>query len=291
MGSLYFRSTRVFMALLLLREVANSSADDKPCTFCPGGEDIALPPDKQLNLTWPVSASNCTMLDAYVNSLLADSASCANVQSITTICGCPQSTKACHLCPDGSNVTLRDKKLSFLAANFDGAILSCEQFDAYLHSIEASSDKCMQAQRIGSVCGCPVAAQNQDACELCRGENMTTPNKTLPQYEEFAEQQFTKWNFNPLTCELLEAVLYNVSRAGTSLCLSSQDYGYFCGCSGFSESTSYRQILTAWLPRISAMLSIFVSSVSVAISISRKYFSRIITRFIDRAHRSLFTTS
>jgi hypothetical protein len=90
---------------------------------------------------------------------------------------------------------------------------------------------------------------------------MTTPNKTLPQYEEFAEQQFTEWYFSPPTCELLEAVLYNVSRAGTPLCLSSQDHGYFCGCNGFSDSTSYRRILLAWLPRISSILSIFVSSV------------------------------
>jgi hypothetical protein len=93
------------MALLLLGDVAYSSADDKPCPFCPGGEDVALLSDKELNLTWPVSASNCTMLDAYAHSLLADSDSCAHVQSITMICGCPRSTKACHLCSDGSNVT------------------------------------------------------------------------------------------------------------------------------------------------------------------------------------------
>jgi hypothetical protein len=75
-------------------------------------EDVPLP-DKELNLTWPVSASNSAMLDAYANSLLADSEPCTNVQSITTICGCPRSTNACHLCPDGSNVTLRDKKLDY----------------------------------------------------------------------------------------------------------------------------------------------------------------------------------
>jgi hypothetical protein len=288
MSSLYFRLARVFMALLLLRDVANSGSEDKPCTFCPGGEDVALLPDKELNLTWPVSASNCKMLDAYANSLLAGSDSCANVQSIATICGCPRSTKACHLCRDGSNVTLPAKKLSFLAASFDGALLSCEQFDAYLHSIDAISDKCMQAQLTGSACGCAVASQ--DACELCRGENMTTPNKMLPQYETDLAKLFTEWYFNPPTCELIEAVLYNEVGAGTSVCLSNQDFGYFCGCSGFSETASYRRSLLAWLPRISSILSIFVSSVEVSLSISRQSFLHIINRFIDRAHRSSFTT-
>jgi hypothetical protein len=290
MGILYFRLTRVFMTLLLLRDVADSSGDDKPCSFCLGGEDVALLPDKELNLTWPVSASNCTMLDAYANSLLAGSASCADVQKITTICGCPRSTEACHLCPDGSNVTLPDKKLSFLAASFDGALLSCEQFDAYLHSIDNSSDKCKQAQVTGLICGCPVAAH--DGCEVCGGGNMTTPNKTLPQFETDLAEVFTDWYFNPPTCELAEAAVYDEVRAGTLDCLANQDFGYLCGCIGFNdETTSHRRIVLAWLTRISSILSIFVSSDDVALSVCRTWFSHIITQFIGRARCSSFTTS
>jgi hypothetical protein len=51
MSSLSFRLVRVIMALLLLRDVAYSSAEDKPFTFCPGGEDVARLPDKELNLS------------------------------------------------------------------------------------------------------------------------------------------------------------------------------------------------------------------------------------------------
>jgi hypothetical protein len=120
---------------------------------------------------------------------------------------------------------------------------------------------------------------------------MTTPNKTLPQFETDLAEVFTEWYFNPPTCELFEAVVYNDYRAGTSACLRIQDVGYLCGCSGFHESMNYRRTLLAWLPRISSILSIFVSSVEVALSISRKSFSYIITQFFDRAHRSLFTTS
>jgi hypothetical protein len=119
---------------------------------------------------------------------------------------------------------------------------------------------------------------------------MTAPNKTLPDYLTDFTEVFTDWFFNPPTCELFEAFLHNEYRDGTYDCLSNQEWGYLCGCSGFHETMNYRRSLLLWLPRISSILSIFVSSVEVALSLRRKSFSHVITQFFDRARRSSFTT-
>jgi len=167
-----------------------------------------------------------------------------------------EDVSTCTLCFDGSNVTFPEKKLPFLQSSFD-AVPTCEEFDAYLQSkVDGSSAKCNEAQIFSPVCGCPVA--QQDPCEFCRGEEMPDPDRTFPQITEI---YWKEWQFRPATCALIEAFFYSVVPANSTDCDVIQDYSYLCGCSvRMSELIRRRLLLLAWLPRISAVLSLFGSS-------------------------------
>jgi hypothetical protein len=254
------RTHKISISVLLLVASIAPLARAEPCVLCPGGQPTPLL-DKQVNIDWPVQVQSCAELDSYANSLEADSEDCAKIQSISTLCGCPKKTLACELCPGTfSNIKTPDKKLTFLASEFDGVAPSCALFEAFLHSFFPGDVRCFEAQLLSSACGCPVL---ENSCDLCQGDDISF-DKTLPQIQQDLDD-FWVWNLTA-TCGLDQAIVRNV-EAGTEDCQWHQLRGHWCGC---KESEIVRRLRTlVWMPRVSAILS-FLGSIFIVFDITKK---------------------
>lgn len=79
----------------------NAPDEVRPCSVCPGGEDVGLP-DK--DLTWP-ELSGAVFQDTIAATMHMDSQACKTTRSIAKLCGCPPTRKnACNSCSDGGQV-------------------------------------------------------------------------------------------------------------------------------------------------------------------------------------------
>jgi hypothetical protein len=194
---------------------------------------------------------------------------CDLFQSVSSVCGCETLSSIespCSLCPDGSPVSLPDEDLSFMfegsrgsstgAAALDGVQPTCQVVEAFAKSFEEGSRECLDVQFVAGVCGCrPV----ENACDFCPGEDVPLPDKDVL-------IAATRLGFVP-TCSQVDAFTTQFEK-GSELCFLAGRANYICGCQGgerhyLGAETQAQKAALAWVPRISAFLSIFGSSMII----------------------------
>jgi hypothetical protein len=161
----------------------------------------------------------------------ATSSTCATVQSLGSLCGCPVRSDPCSLCPDGEPASLTDNELPFLSDLFLGFTPTCQILEAYLASQSSSGSLCYVSQSfVSSYCGCNVDSQEQQQsgtsvesspCSLCHeGAAFSLSNRSI-----------SIPDFPFKTCAQLSDALALLLNSGSEQCLFlSQSFSSFCGC-------------------------------------------------------------
>mmetsp|Transcript_16015 Transcript_16015/g.34843 ORF Transcript_16015/g.34843 Transcript_16015/m.34843 type:complete len:900 (-) Transcript_16015:27-2726(-) len=94
--------------------------------------------------------------------------------------------------------------------------------------------------------------QEQERCEFCPGNDVLYPDKEFPLFG------------NGIMCWQVQKAFKTVAISKQSTnCLLAQMYNYVCGCSGSGysgASTTTKQAVLVWLPRMMAILSFLGSS-------------------------------
>lgn len=206
-------------------------------------------------------APTCEIVEAALHSYNATDEFCATGQRVGALCGCPVPDDACPLCPNGGDVTTPDKELPFLSEQFGGIVPTCGLLEASLLSMSSSEGACGSAQMISAGCGCPGI---EEPCMFCPNDDMTKPEKVLMEIQVEAEDfGYDLGGISP-TCELVDLMAQQV-EGDTMVCSAASSLSYLCGCNGgrrsyFGADTDAKQAVLAWLPRVSAVLSIMGSS-------------------------------
>ena len=165
----------------------------------------------------------------------------------------------CNLCPLGETVPLPDKQISF---GDSLPIDSCRSLESFVALLDGDSIDCVGAQTLGSYCGCSLPP-SRNVCTFCpNGEPVPHKDREVNWISELAQDvpaQFAAFT-DGLTCEVMEAVLAGgaaplLGMPEALLCLSLQLKSSLCGC-----SPDWKQIAVTWSYRISAALSLLVSS-------------------------------
>lgn len=81
---------------------------------------------------------------------------------------------------------------------------------------------------------------------------MGTPEMQIPDMQYFYEE----WVLEPVTCAVVESLFFRLYGAETEMCRLIQEGAEFCGCE--SKELRRREVIFAWLPRVSATLSFLV---------------------------------
>lgn len=214
-------------------------------------------PEKSVNITGYEFIETCGTLDLLLPQFLTeDDPQCQQVQSISTLCGCPPPDNSCSFCPDGSRIALPDKEVPWFAGAFGGIVPTCDMMEAYSASLAADDGTCSLLQRISSHCGC---APLPNACSYCNGEPLQEQyyNKKVP--------FLTNEAFGVVgTCELYWVTQYQTPNTAYETCELSFFATTYCGCNDgllpyYSTSTERQQKFMAWLPRCVGIVSLIAS--------------------------------
>lgn len=144
------------------------------CPLCPDGGSY------DASVEVPGLAFTCGLLDAVPVERLGANETCDSVQNaFAYVCGCPNVTKQCSVCLDGSFFAYPDRKI-YGTENF-----TCRDFDNFVSTV--SSDQCgptldeIESTEIDlpAYCGCPDAVV-PDECNLCGGNASTRPDALVP---------------------------------------------------------------------------------------------------------------
>lgn len=145
-----FNRSRAF-PFMLISVLAVHSAPCPP--GCKDGSPLPLP-DKMINVP-PLPLFSCSAVETLAPVLKIDESSeqCQFVKNTTTFCGCPKRKDACDLCPDGTSAPNPNTTLPVKI--YGNAEISCEIFEAYLHSFSKEDDHCLESRRsAAATCGC-----------------------------------------------------------------------------------------------------------------------------------------
>jgi hypothetical protein len=238
------------------------------CTLCPRGE--AVPNANRTLAIGVIPFETCGEAEqASALYLPQASDTCDIFQSVSSLCGCETLSSVespCPMCPDGSPVRLPDEDLSVLLAGFSGSSigggdlagvkLTCQVVEAATTSFEEGSRDCLDVQFFAGVCGCPPV---ENACDFCPGEDVAFPDK-----EVFVAT--TVVGVVP-TCNHIDAAVTQVEN-GSDFCSLAKEVNYICGCQGgeryyLGAETQGEKLALVWIPRISATLSLFGSSMII----------------------------
>jgi hypothetical protein len=174
--------------LSLLAPRVTAILPNQSCTICQNGQNPSLP-DKFLSLPG-LPQMQCGSIDSVLALYVpnATSSTCATVQSLGSLCGCPVRSDSCSLCPDGNPASLTDNELPFLSDLFQGFTPTCEVLEAYLASQSPSDAICYVSQSfISTYCGCNVDQQEKQQnltgvesspCSLCRDGAAFRPSQS-----------------------------------------------------------------------------------------------------------------
>jgi hypothetical protein len=230
------------------------------CTLCPRGE--AVPNANRTLSVQGIPFETCGEAEQTTALFLSQGSDvCNSVQSISPLCGCEASSTVkspCSMCSDGTSVPLPDVDLSYLVggSSLIGGDLTCGAIEALSKSFEEESQECIDAHSIAGVCGCPPI---ENACEFCPGEDVMFPDKEV----------LLALNIVDVvpTCSQIDAFVTQL-KSGSRLCALAQSTNYICGCNDgeknyFGAQTHAQKVALAWVPRISALLSIFGSSMII----------------------------
>ena len=117
--------------------------ESNECTLCPGGEIVPDQPDVDTFIT--IGNDNLVTCEE-AKTLVAETEKgtevCNNIQSVSTLCGCPIPENACRLCKNGGYMTETVKTVKNPSGGEldpSGDHVSCRNFEAKLHYIKSSS--------------------------------------------------------------------------------------------------------------------------------------------------------
>jgi hypothetical protein len=245
---------------------SNSPPKEGPiCTLCPRGEAV---PDANRKLSIEgIPFETCGDAEQALALYLSQgSDTCNGFQALSSLCGCETSSSVespCSMCPDGSPVTLPDEDLSVLlegaisrGADLGGIEPTCRVIEAAVRSFEEDSQACQDVRYLAGACGCrPI----ENACDFCTGEDVAFPDKEVP-------IAATVTDIVP-TCNQIDALLTQFEKT-SELCFYATSVNYICGCNGgerqyLGAKTQAQKVALAWVPRISASLSLFGSSMII----------------------------
>lgn len=161
---------------------------------------------------------------------------------------------SCSLCRDGSPVTFPDQPVPFLS--LAGIVPTCELYQSLVASFDKGSEMCENAQLFGTVCGCPAV---ENHCVFCPGEQIPEAS-----WDRDVHELSTFREGVSATCKDVESYLQYQIPSSSQLCELGQQNNHLCGCSDgvfsyLSADTYTRQAVLAWVPRITAMMSLIVS--------------------------------
>jgi hypothetical protein len=230
------------------------------CTLCPRGEAV---PDANRTLSIQgIPFETCGEAEQAVALYVSEGSDiCDSFQSISPLCGCETSSSVkspCSMCSDGTPVPLPDQDLSVVVegSTLRGGDLTCGVIEAVALSFEEESKECQETHSISGVCGCPPI---ENACEFCPGEDVMFPDKEV----------LLALNIIDVvpTCGQIDAFVTQLEK-GSKLCYLTNSINYVCGCNGgdkdvFGAETHAQNVAMAWVPRFSALLSIFGSSMII----------------------------
>jgi hypothetical protein len=237
------------------------------CTLCPNGE--AVPDASTLLSIKGIPFETCGEAEqAAALYLSLDSDTCNIFQSVSSLCNCQPSSSLetpCTICLDGSSVTLPDYDLKVLlggqsasirGSNLSGIGLTCRVVEAAALSFEEDTQDCRDVRYIAGVCGCPSV---DNACDFCPGEDVLYPDREV----RIAAKVL---NVVP-TCDQMDGIVSQV-QTGSDECDLANFINFVCGCNGgervyLGATRRSLKVWLAWVPRISASLSLFGSSMII----------------------------
>jgi hypothetical protein len=228
-----------------------------PCHLCGGGSTTsASNPNRTISLP-DFPFQTCGQLEEALSLLLVEeSEECGFLsQAFASYCGCPKTAHSCSLCRDGTAVTLPDKPVELFQDAFFGIVPTCEIYESFVAELPSTSDDCTNAQFFGTICGCPAVDEH---CQFCPGESIPED------YLEKVVQELEILVGFTATCGDAEAYLQYQIPMDSNTCRLGQGYNHVCGCndgifSYLDADTRTKQVVLAWAPRISALLSLVVS--------------------------------
>jgi hypothetical protein len=245
----------------------NSSPVEGPMwTLCPRGEAV---PDANRTLSLDGTPfETCGEAEqAAALYLSQDSDTCNSFQSVSSLYGCETSglvESPCFMCPDGSAVALPDEDLSLLlgatagirGSDLGGVKLTCRVVEAAARSFEEESQECRDVPFVAGACGCPPI---ENACDFCPGEDVVFLDKEV----RIAADRI---GVVP-TCRQIDALAPQFYK-NAPLCYFATSVIFVCGCNGgrrdyLGAKTQAQKAAVAWMHRISAVLSIFGSSMII----------------------------
>lgn len=225
-----------------------------PCSVCPNGNAISNP-NRTINMI-DFPFQTCAQLEEALGLLLVDdSEQCSLLsQAFAAYCGCAIPQDSCSLCRDGRAVPLPDAPVELLKNEFGGIVPTCAVYESYVAAFDDGSKQCSNSRLFGSACGCPSVNNH---CEFCPGEAM--PEASLDTVVSELEYLF---DFTA-TCRDAESFLQLQISATSDECILGQLRNFVCGCNAgkwfyLGADTPTKQVVLAWAPRISAIVSFIV---------------------------------
>lgn len=226
-----------------------------PCSLCPDGE-LPRSPDRLISMP-DFPFQTCRQLEEALSLLLPENSEQCNLLSgaFSIYCGCIAPQDSCSLCRDGSPVPLPDQPMELLKNEFGGLVPTCSVYESYVAGLDDTSHQCSNARLFGSVCGC---APVQDPCTFCPGEAM--PEEYL---DKLVHELDILFGFKA-TCGDAETYLQLQIPASSDECILGQQKNFVCGCNDgewayLGAKTMQQKVFFAWIPRVSALLSLIVS--------------------------------
>ena len=132
----------------------------------------------------------------------------------------------CYICPDKSEVTLRDRIIPFFNLDENTPDPTCSQLEAFVKETPRASLFCENFEAQAGFCGCAGVEEPLNACSLCDGGAAPgLPNKITPDGD---------------TCEEINTYVSFMTEAS---CKSTRGesilaYAALCGCPGAVPSCS-----------------------------------------------------
>ena len=245
-------------------EINQRDDDDDNCSLC--GDDENLQSDKVIHL---FNFETCLEFDDALRYLLPeDSTRCQQMKSIRGIC-CgvqkqqqqQQHSAVCTLCPDGTS-PLPNRAIPFVYSELMGesSNMTCGLYQDSLQTV--SIDECRLAQEgVASWCGCPsTGSEVENKCEICA--RSTSSQYRKKELESLKDYQTVVINPN---CDFVAESLSLRVESQSRQCLDLQQH---CGCVGNQATTPQQQKAAAWIPKITASLSI-LGALAIILDIRR----------------------
>ena len=201
--------------------------ESNECTICPGGEIVL---DQSGVNTFINVGSDDRVSCEKAQTLAAQTEKgtdiCNQIQSISTVYGCPVPDNACRLCKNREELAATGT----LITTPGGENVRCELVEAQLHDFKSSSIECTSLdESYADECGCSEPETSVPGSLCVGGEDVPFPKKEIKDFYDAAY--------------LLEANCGKVSTLALLLhensltCRRTRGLAQLCGCKPRAENT------------------------------------------------------